>query len=100
MVGSEINMNKDEAKHYAEDCKKSGNLDYPLAGSISTPKCKICKNADFRYGTLESPICLAINDVIPLDMRACRSYDCLHFVHDKKSEFNREFDKNLNPLRK
>lgn len=91
-------MNEGKAKQYAEDCKKSGNLDYPLAGHIKTPICKICTNYVPTDKNWNPPQCLAIKATLPIEYRACRSYDCPHFVHNKKSKFNREFDENLNPL--
>ena len=100
MVGSEIKMNEDKVIQYTEDCKKSGNLDYPLAGSMRIPKCKICKNADFKYGTWDEPVCLFLKAEMPEDLLRCITYKCEHFIHDKTSKFNQFFDENLNPLLK
>ena len=93
-------MNEEKASQYIEDCKKSGNLDYPLAGCIETPLCKICKNYVPRDKNWNPPQCLAINDTIPDDYRDCYSYSCKNFVHNEESIFNRYFDENHKPLRK
>ena len=100
MVGSEINMNEDKARQYADDCKKSGNLDYPLAGGIRVPKCKICTNYIPRDKNWNPPQCKTLGTIIPDEYRAARRYDCPHFIHDKKSIHNQFFDENLNPLLK
>ena len=92
-------MTEKQAKQYEEDCKKSGNLDYPLAGCIKTPICKICKNY-VPTKHMNPPRCLAINDVVPDDYRACWSYVCENFIHNPDSIFNREFDENHKPLRR
>ena len=93
-------MTEKQAKQYEVDCKKSGNLDYPLAGCIKTPICMICKNyvPIDRYSI--SPKCLATNADVPVDYRACWSYACEHFIHDSESEDNRFFDENHKPLRR
>lgn len=93
-------MTEKQAKQYEDDCKKSGNLDYPLAGSIKCPLCKICKNYVPRDKNWNPPQCLAIKTDIPDEYLACWSYDCQFFIHNKDSIFNREFDENHKPLRK
>lgn len=90
-------MTDEEAKRYAQDCKNSENLDYPLAGSILTPLCMICKNANYDTGFAKPPIC-AIYGTIPEDLELSRIYDCAGFVHDPTSVDNLFFDKNHKPL--
>ena len=89
-------MTDERAKKYAEDCKQSGNLDFPLSGCMLTPKCKICKNSDFKYGTWENPTCKILGD-IPKKLLYCDIYDCSSFVHDAESRFNKFFDADLQP---
>lgn len=89
-------MTDKETKRYEEECKNSGNLDYPLAGRISTPLCKICKNAIYKP-RLWPPRC-SVFGMIPDTLGLAKSYECDSFVHDSSSGFNQFFDKNHKPL--
>ena len=93
-------MTEKQAKQYEEDCKKSGNLDYPLAGKIEIPLCLICKNYVPRDKNWNPPQCLSRKTTVPDIYRGCWSYECEHFIHNPESGDNRYFDENHKPLRK
>lgn len=92
-------MTEEQKKKYAEDCKNSGNLDYPLSGCILTPLCKICKNSNYKTAEWNKPKCIVLGD-IPDDLRRARIYKCDDFLHDSTSVFNQFFDENLQPIYK
>lgn len=92
-------MTEEQKRKYNEDCNNCGNLDFPLVGRILSPLCSICKNFNANCDTLEAPTCDALGE-IPLIIKKCRSYDCHKFLHDKNSDSNQFFDKNLQPINK
>lgn len=89
-------MTDEQAKQYEKDCENCGNLDFPIVAEILTPLCKICKNSDFKYGTLDDPIC-SVKGAIPKELLYCHTYECSDFIHNKKSLFNKVFKKELLP---
>ena len=89
-------MTEKQKKEYEEECYKSGNLDYPLAGCILSQLCTICKNYDYRIGTWDPPVCKILGKV-PDDINACKKYNCEYFEHDKHSKSNVFFDENFQP---
>lgn len=92
-------MTDEKAKKYEEDCKNSGNLNYPLAGCILSQLCSICKNYDLKRGTWDRPMCKILGE-IPIEIDRCRKYECEYFDHDKDSKSNLFFDENLQPIYK
>ena len=85
---------------WIEDCKQhSGNLEYPLRGSVMIPFCVICKHSDFHYGTLDEPECCILQDEEYIsDRMRCFEYECKGFEADVQSRFLHQFDDNYNPI--
>lgn len=92
-------MTDEQVKKYEEDCKNSGNLDYPLAGCILTPFCQICKNYTRNKNPYNRSICKVLGE-IPAALIHCKKYECEYFIHDSENINNLAFDKNLKPLYK
>ena len=78
-----------------QNCKSS--LEVPLLGKIVTPLCKICKNAEFYYGTWKKSEC-KVNAECFHDCLRNNLYECPKFDWDENSIFNDAFDENHKPI--
>lgn len=97
-------MDKKLIEEWEKEVEKSidehhSSLAVPMLGSIEIPLCKICKHADFHYGTWDEPECFAFpNNKMPDEYLYYDNYDCPNFERDTSSEWNDFFDENHQPL--
>ena len=81
-----MDIDKKLVDKWCEEIKGKGSLEQPVLGEILTPLCKVCKNADFHYGTWDAPEC-SVYGQMPKEIIDCKSYDCPHFEKDEKSNW-------------